>query len=85
MTLLSFAALLDALRGVLLSIEEVPLQSKKRNTILICNMLKDENVIARVIMITEITYSARSSYSKIHSTDKYSQHNSVIWSVWLNG
>ena len=58
---------------------------QKKNTILICNMLKDENVIARVIMITEITYSARSSYSKMHRTDKYSPHSSVIWLVWLNG
>ena len=24
-------------------------------------------------------------YSKIHLTDKYSQHSSIIWPVWLNG
>ena len=24
------------------------------------------------------------TYSQMHSTDKYSQHSSVIWSVWLN-
>ena len=25
------------------------------------------------------------TYSQIHRTDKYSQHSSIIWSVWLNG
>ena len=25
------------------------------------------------------------TYNQTHFTDKYSQHNSVIWSVWLNG
>ena len=25
------------------------------------------------------------TYSQMHHTDKYSQHSSVIWSVWLNG
>ena len=25
------------------------------------------------------------TYSQMHGTDKYSQHNSMIWSVWLNG
>ena len=26
-----------------------------------------------------------STYSQMHRTDKYSQHSSVIWPVWLNG
>ena len=25
------------------------------------------------------------SYSQMHRTDKYSQHSSIIWSVWSNG
>ena len=25
------------------------------------------------------------TYNQMHCTDKFSQHNSVIWSVWLNG
>ena len=25
------------------------------------------------------------TYSQIHRTDKYSQHSSIIWPVWLNG
>ena len=25
------------------------------------------------------------TYSQTHHTDKYSQHSSVIWPVWLNG
>ena len=25
------------------------------------------------------------TYSQMHRTDKYSQHSSIIWSVWLNG
>ena len=25
------------------------------------------------------------TYSQMHCTDKYSQHSSIIWSVWLNG
>ena len=25
------------------------------------------------------------TYSQMHGTDKYSQHSSVIWPVWLNG
>ena len=25
------------------------------------------------------------TYSQVHDTDKYSQHSSVIWPVWLNG
>ena len=25
------------------------------------------------------------TYSKMHRTDKHSQHNSTIWPVWLNG
>ena len=25
------------------------------------------------------------TYSQMHHTDKYSQHSSIIWSVWLNG
>ena len=25
------------------------------------------------------------TYSQMHLTDKYSQHSSIIWSVWLNG
>ena len=25
------------------------------------------------------------TYSQIHRTDKYSQHSSIIWLVWLNG
>ena len=25
------------------------------------------------------------TYSQMHGPDKYSQHSSVIWSVWLNG
>ena len=25
------------------------------------------------------------TYSQMHRTDKYSQHCSIIWSVWLNG
>ena len=25
------------------------------------------------------------TYSQMHRTDKYSQHSSVIWPVWLNG
>ena len=25
------------------------------------------------------------TYSQVHCTDKYSQHISIIWSVWLNG
>ena len=24
-------------------------------------------------------------YSQMHSTDKHSQHSSIIWPVWLNG
>ena len=24
-------------------------------------------------------------YSQMHCTDKYSQHSSIIWPVWLNG
>ena len=24
-------------------------------------------------------------YSQMHRTDKYSQHSSIIWTVWLNG
>ena len=24
-------------------------------------------------------------YTQMHRTDKYSQHNSIIWLVWLNG
>ena len=25
------------------------------------------------------------TYSRMHCTDKYSQHSSIIWPVWLNG
>ena len=25
------------------------------------------------------------TYSQMHRTDKYSQHSSIIWAVWLNG
>ena len=25
------------------------------------------------------------TYSQMHRTEKYSQHSSVIWPVWLNG
>ena len=25
------------------------------------------------------------TYSQLHRTDKYSQHSSTIWPVWLNG
>ena len=25
------------------------------------------------------------TYSQMHCTDKYSQHSSIIWPVWLNG
>ena len=25
------------------------------------------------------------TYSQMHGTDKYSQHSSIIWPVWLNG
>ena len=25
------------------------------------------------------------TYSQLHRTDKYSEHNSVIWSIWSNG
>ena len=25
------------------------------------------------------------TYSQIHCTNKHSRHNSIIWSVWLNG
>ena len=25
------------------------------------------------------------TYSQMHRTDKYSQHSSIIWPVWLNG
>ena len=25
------------------------------------------------------------TYSQIHRTDKYSQHSSIIWPIWLNG
>ena len=25
------------------------------------------------------------TYSQMHHTDKYSQHSSITWSVWLNG
>ena len=25
------------------------------------------------------------TYSQMHRTDKYSQHSSIIWLVWLNG
>ena len=25
------------------------------------------------------------TYSQMHRTDKYSQHSSITWSVWLNG
>ena len=25
------------------------------------------------------------TYSQMHHTDKYSQHNSIIWPVWING
>ena len=25
------------------------------------------------------------TYSQIRRTDKYSQHNSIIWPIWLNG
>ena len=25
------------------------------------------------------------TYSQMHRTDKYSEHSSVIWSVWPNG
>ena len=25
------------------------------------------------------------TYSQMHHTDKYSQHSSIIWPVWLNG
>ena len=27
----------------------------------------------------------KTAYSQIHCTDKYSQHSSIIWPVWLNG
>ena len=25
------------------------------------------------------------TYNEMHRTDKYSQHSTTIWSVWLNG
>ena len=25
------------------------------------------------------------TYNQMHRTDKYSQHSSIIWPVWLNG
>ena len=25
------------------------------------------------------------TYSQMHLPDRYSQHSSIIWSVWLNG
>ena len=25
------------------------------------------------------------TYSQMHRTDKYSQHSSIVWPVWLNG
>ena len=25
------------------------------------------------------------TYSQMHPTDKYSQHSSILWPVWLNG
>ena len=25
------------------------------------------------------------TYSQMHRTDKYSQHSSIIWPVWVNG
>ena len=25
------------------------------------------------------------TYSQVHHKDKYSQHSSIIWPVWLNG
>ena len=25
------------------------------------------------------------TYSQMHGTDKYSEHSSIIWSVWPNG
>ena len=25
------------------------------------------------------------TYSQMHRTDKYSEHSSIIWPVWLNG
>ena len=37
--------------------------------------------------VTE-TWFARDSiitYSQMHRTDKYSQHSSIIWPVWVNG
>ena len=30
-------------------------------------------------------YNKIRAYSQMQNTDKYSQHNSIIWPVWLNG
>ena len=34
--------------------------------------------------LKRVSYMIR-TYSQIHHTDKYSQHSSIIWPVWLNG
>ena len=34
--------------------------------------------------LKHVHYMTR-TYNQMHDTDKYSQHSSIIWLVWLNG
>ena len=41
-----------------------------------CDGTHDKNKCQMITMIK--------TYSKMHHTDKYSQHSSIIWPIWLN-
>ena len=37
------------------------------------------------IFTLKLTHDMIITYNQMHRTDKYSQHSSIIWPVWLNG
>ena len=39
----------------------------------------------RVWIHSETHTSHMITYSQMHRTDKYSQHSTIVWPVWLNG
>ena len=53
------------------------------------NSLLETDAISEFQVIATIHFEMRTdmiiTYSQIHRIDKYWQHSSIIWSVWLNG
>ena len=57
-----------------------------------CNGTRTHNYLVRKLTLNHLAKQKKKkkkkkkkNYNQMHRTDKYSQHSSIIWPVWLNG